>query len=84
MLCNLHCAYISKCFQLFILCFGCFIQYILPVVCLLHAGSFKRKKSSFAQDLTDVSKKGAKRMRYEYVFVCFKYGIISFPCSRTS
>lgn len=28
-------------------------------------GSFKRKKSSFAQDLTDVSKKGAKRMRYD-------------------
>ncbi|XP_021914153.1 probable ATP-dependent RNA helicase DDX27 isoform X2 [Zootermopsis nevadensis] len=28
-------------------------------------GSLKRKKSSFAQDLTDVSKKGAKRMRYD-------------------
>ncbi|GFG36717.1 hypothetical protein Cfor_00875, partial [Coptotermes formosanus] len=31
---------------------------------LSKTGSFKRKKSSFAQDLTDVSKKGAKRMRY--------------------
>jgi hypothetical protein len=36
-------------------------------------GSLKRKKSSFAIDLTDVSKKGAKRMRYEYVFILFDY-----------
>jgi len=63
-------------FTLFILCLECCFEYIIPVVCFLHAGSFKRKKSSFAQDLTDVSKKGAKRMRYEYVFICFNYGII--------
>jgi hypothetical protein len=76
----IHC----EIFQLFILCLGCFIEYIVPVVCVLHTGSFKRKKSSFAQDLTDVSKKGAKRMRYEYVFLHFNYGIISFLCSRIS
>ena len=77
-------AYISKCFQLFLLCLGCLIEYVIHMVFILPAGSFKRKKSSFAQDLTDVSKKGAKRMRYEYVFVCFNYGIISFLCSRIS
>jgi len=29
------------------------------------------KRSSFAADLTDTSKKGVKRMRYEYVLKCF-------------
>jgi hypothetical protein len=36
-------------------------------------GSLKRKKSSFTVDLTDVSKKGTKRMRYEYVLIHFEY-----------
>jgi hypothetical protein len=58
--------------------YGCLIEHIVPILCILHAGSFKRKKSSFVQDLTDVSKKGAKRMRYEYVFICCNYGIILF------
>ena len=36
-------------------------------------GSLKRPKSSFAADLTDTSKKGVKRMRYEYVLNYFLY-----------
>lgn len=31
----------------------------------IFSGSLKRSKSSFAADLTDTSKKGVKKMRYE-------------------
>jgi hypothetical protein len=51
---------------------------MLAINVIFVTGSLKRKKSSFTIDLTDVSKKGTKRMRYEYVFTHFDY-LFNFP-----
>lgn len=58
--------------------FWLFSFLMLAINVIFVTGSLKRKKSSFTIDLTDVSKKGTKRMRYEYVFTHFDY-LFNFP-----